>query len=429
MFVETNLSHQPFRAEYRLRRHDGQWRWAVDSATPRFSEDGSFLGYIGSVIDLTEWKDMESALRISEAQLTLAQTAAGIGSWSWGPQTKVASFSGEYFALYGLSRDHPPLSYDDWLSLVHPGDRERVHDAMQTALVETHALNIEFRVVHPDGSTRWLAGKGMVFCDGWGNPVRFTGVNYDVTERKLAEDELLRANEDLKQFAFAASHDLQEPLRVVINYTQLLERRYKDQLDEAAGKIIDTTVASAARMERLLKGLRDYWQVSERRSLQITAVDLNDVLEKALLNLQDAAQESSATVTHAKLPVVSASEAPMIQVFQNLLGNAMKYRSPDRALRIDITCESRASEYVISVADNGIGIEPQYANQIFGIFKRLHGQEYSGAGIGLSICQKIIERLGGKIWVESQDQGATFRFSLPTRWIRSGQATDKTLAG
>ncbi len=305
------------------------------------------------------------------------------------------------------------------MSRVHDDDRERVREAMRRAYWETHSLDIEFRVVYPDGTTRWLAGKGTVFCDEAGKPKRFTGINYDITERKLAEDELLKSNDDLKQFAFAASHDLQEPLRVVVNYTQLLERRYKDQLDEGAAKIIDTAVGSALRMERLLKGLRDYWHISDRQSIQIASVDLGDALQKALLNLEDAVQESQATVIHEPLPVVSASETPMIQVFQNLLGNSMKYRSPERPLKIEVTCESRPSEYVISVADNGIGIDPKYATQVFGIFKRLHGQEYAGAGIGLSICQKIIERLGGRIWIESREQGSLFQFSIPVRLGRT----------
>jgi light-regulated signal transduction histidine kinase (bacteriophytochrome) len=312
-----------------------------------------------------------------------------------------------------LPRDLPAMTFEEWLSLIHSEDRDRVHREMQTALSETHSFDSEFRVVHPDGSIHWLAGKGTVFCDGDGNPNRFTGVNYDVTARKLAEQELLRSNEELKQFAFAASHDLQEPLRVVVNYTQLLERRYAQDLDERARSIIATAVGAALRMESLLKGLRDYWQVSDRQAMQIASVDLSECLDKALMNLQDLIAHSGASITHGELPVVAAAETPMIQVFQNLIGNAIKYRHPGRPPQIRITSEQRPSEYVISVSDNGIGIDPRYANQVFGIFKRLHGQEYSGAGIGLSICQKIVERIGGRIWVESQDVGSDFRFTIP----------------
>jgi PAS domain S-box-containing protein len=399
-----------------LRRHDGAWRWAVDSGTPRFAEDGSFLGYIGSVIDITERKEMEHALRESEDQLARAQRAAGIGSWNWEPPTGTTSFSGEYFALHGLAREHDPFTLEAWLACIHPEDRARVDREMQHALQERGTLDIQFRVVWPDGSVHWLAGKGTVFCDDRGQPVRFTGVNFDITSRKEAEQELMRTNEDLKQFAFAASHYLQEPLRIVINYTQLLERRYKAQLDDRAAKIIETAVDAALRMERLLRGLRDYWQVSDRQAIQITNVDLNDVLARTLTDLRAAIAEADAVVTHDTLPVVSAADTPMMQIFQNLIANALKYRSPERQSRIHVSSEQTATEHVITISDNGIGIDPKYAGQVFGLFKRLHGQEYSGSGLGLSICQKIVERFGGRIWVEPNNgSGAAFRFTLPVR--------------
>jgi PAS domain S-box-containing protein len=419
VFLKATAERQPYRTEYRLRRHDGEWRWVVASATQRLAEDGSFLGYIGSVIDMTDRVEMELKVQASQEQLALAQAAAGIGTWNWQPETHTSSFSGEYFSLYGLPNDHESITYEEWLDLVHPDDRDRVAGEMERALDETLSLDNEFRVVWPNGSIHWLAGKGTVFCNADGKPVRFTGVNYDITARKGMEQKLINSNEDLKQFAYAVSHDLQEPLRIVTNYTQLLERRYKDRLDERAGKVIETAVNGALRMERLLRGLRDYLQVSEEQTLAVSAVDLNDVVERSIANLQDTVRQTRASISYEDLPTIGAPETPMIQVFQNLLGNAMKYRIPERMPVIRITAEQRATDYVISVADNGIGIDPQYAGQIFGIFKRLHTQEYSGAGMGLAICQKIVERLGGKIWVESElGKGSTFRFTVPARFTR-----------
>jgi PAS domain S-box-containing protein len=414
IFLKATTELNSFRVEYRLRRHDGDWRWVVDSATQRLSEDGEFLGYIGSVIDMTERIEMERAIQTSEEQFSLAQAAAGVGTWNWQSKTNTTSFSGEYFSLYGLPNDHAPISYEEWLALIHPGDRERVVADMQRALRETLSLDNEFRVLWPNGSTRWLAGKGTVFCGEDGQPVRFTGVNYDITARKKIEQELISSNEDLKQFAFAVSHDLQEPLRIVTNYTQLLERRYKDRLDASAGKMIETAVNAAQRMEQLLRGLRDYLQVGTEPAPSDSIANLNDVVDKTLANLEDIVRQTRASITYGDLPTIAVPETPMIQVFQNLVGNAMKYRRPDRAPEIRITAEQRATEYVISVIDNGIGIDPQYQNQIFGIFRRLHGQEYSGAGMGLAICQKIVERFGGRIWVESElGAGSTFRFTVP----------------
>ena len=418
-FYHANMDRKDFRVEYRLRRHDGASRWVLVSATRRENEDGTFLGYIGSVIDMTERVEMERAIQTSEEQFALAQAAAGIGTWNWQPQKNFASFSGEYFALYGLPNDHPPIGYEEWLELVHPDDRERVHHEMQMALRETLSVDDEFRVVWPNGTIHWLAGKGTVFCDGDGQAIRFTGVNYDITARKKIEQELINSNDDLKQFAYAVSHDLQEPLRTVINYTQLLERRYKDHLDESAGSIIQTTVGAASRMEHLLRGLRDYLQVSEEQALSESTVNLNEAVDKAIANLHDNIRQARASVTPDELPTVCAPETAMLQVFQNLIGNAVKYRSPERTPEVHITAQQRAADYIISVADNGIGIDSQYATQIFGIFRRLHGQEYSGAGMGLAICQRIIERLGGKIWVESElGKGSTFRFTVPARFLK-----------
>ena len=165
--------------------------------------------------------------------------------------------------------------------------------------------------------------------------------------------------------------------------------------------------------------MRDYLQVSDEQTLAVSAVDLNDVVERSIANLQDTVRHTRASISYEDLPTIGAPETPMIQVFQNLLGNALKYRSPERTPVIRISAEQRATDYVISVTDNGIGIDPQYAIQIFGIFKRLHAQEYSGAGMGLAICQKIVERLGGKIWVESElGKGSTFRFTVPARFTR-----------
>ncbi len=417
-FCESNIERASYRVEYRLRQYDGAWRWVMVSATRRQSEDGTFLGYIGSVIDMTEKIEMEKAVQRSEEQFALAQAAAGVGTWNWQPRTDFSSFSGEYFALYGLPNDHPSITYEEWIELVHPDDRERVKIEMQRALRETLTLDDEFRVVWPNGTVHWLAGKGTVLCDVDGQAVRFTGVNYDITARKKIEQELINSNDDLKQFAFAVSHDLQEPLRTVINYTQLLERRYKDRLDEGAGKVIETTVSAASRMEHLLRGLRDYLQISEE-ALAESIVNLNDAVDKAVANLQDNIRQACASISVERLPTIGAPETVMLQVFQNLIGNAVKYRSPHRLPEIRVTAQQRAADYIISVADNGIGIDPQYTTQIFGIFRRLHGQEYSGAGMGLAICQRIIERLGGKIWVESElGKGSTFRFTVPALFTR-----------
>jgi two-component system CheB/CheR fusion protein len=236
----------------------------------------------------------------------------------------------------------------------------------------------------------------------------------DVTERRRALDNLRRLNDDLRHFSYAASHDLQEPLRMVTSYTQLLAREFKDKLGPAANQFIAYAVEGAQRMETLLRDLREFWSVNEVPTIQRVPVDCDDVLRRVLDVLAAPIHEAGATVTHAPLPRVLAEETPLVLVFQNLIANAIKYRRHDAPLSIHVFAESGVNAWTVSVRDNGPGIEKEHREEIFAPFKRLHGAEYPGSGLGLTICQRVVERYGGRIWVESEDgRGATFRFTLP----------------
>lgn len=225
--------------------------------------------------------------------------------------------------------------------------------------------------------------------------------------------ELQRSNAELEQIAYVASHDLQEPLRIVASYTQLLARRYGEKLDGDAHEFIAFVVEGVNRMRTLIRDLLQYSRVGSRGQ-PLVPTNCEVVLNHALKHLQAAIAESQAVVTHDPLPVVIAADAQLGQVFQNLIGNAIKYRD-SRPPQVHVSCQREGLNWLFSVRDNGIGLDPQYANRIFVIFQRLHGREqYPGNGIGLSVCKKIVERHGGKIWVESQaGQGATFYFTLP----------------
>ncbi len=228
--------------------------------------------------------------------------------------------------------------------------------------------------------------------------------------------ELRRANEDLNQFAYSASHDLQEPLRMVSIYSQMLQRKYKAVLDSDANDYINYVVQGARRMEMLLKDLLDYTQVVDGVEEESEPVDSALVLQRAAENLSRAIEETGATLESHNLPVLKVKVVHLLQLFQNLIGNALKYRSEASPL-IQVSAIRDHGMWKITVRDNGIGIDPQYARQVFGLFKRLHGgsSQYEGTGIGLAICQKIVERYGGSIWVESagEGQGSSFCFTLP----------------
>ena len=230
---------------------------------------------------------------------------------------------------------------------------------------------------------------------------------------EIANEALRQANSDLEQFAYSASHDLQEPLRMVSTFSQMLKKRYGGKLDAHADQYIKYTVEGATRMEGLITDLLRYTSLTSRLEPAAVTVDANEALSVAISNLQAAIEESGTAITRTTLPRVWMQPVHLQQVFQNLLGNAIKYRNQESS-RIAIGAVRREKEWLFSVQDNGIGIDEQYANDIFGIFKRLHSAaEYSGTGMGLAICKRIVERYGGRIWVESQlGNGATFLFTV-----------------
>jgi len=238
-------------------------------------------------------------------------------------------------------------------------------------------------------------------------------------ERKLAEkaQELVRSNAELQHFAYVASHDLQEPLRTVQSYLQLLERRYKDKLDSDANDFINYAVEGAKRMRELIEDLLSYARVTAQMK-PIEPVDLMAAVDQVIGNLSGVIQESGVKITRDDLPTVMADRRQIAQLYQNLISNALKFRREEPP-RVHLSARQNDDEWSLSVKDNGIGIDPRYVEKIFVIFQRLHSrEEYVGTGIGLAICNKIVERHGGRIWVESQlDMGSTFFFTLPRKEV------------
>ena len=303
---------------------------------------------------------------------------------------------------YARTRGYSNFPGFDWTVLVRL-DRERAHAPINRLIWTVGGVGL--LLVMP------LAGFGV-----WASWKLVREQRDLVSARQALEDtvaELKRSNADLQQFAYVASHDLQEPLRMVSSYTQLLARRYRGKLDSDADEFIGYAVDGANRMQTLIKDLLAYSRVTAQGKV-FERVDCNGLLEEVLSNLRVADEQNRAVVTHDPLPTVMADRGQLGQLFQNLIGNAIKFRGEEPP-QIHVSAEQRTGEWFFSVRDNGIGVGPQYAERIFIIFQRLHNrEEYPGTGIGLAICKKIVERHGGRIWVVSHTgQGATFHFTLP----------------
>lgn len=328
-----------------------------------------------------------------------------------------------------LQRERRDIAGRRLLDLTAPEDRAVSEDhAAKVRAGELPAAQYEKRYVLPDGGAVWVevtlspqidvASRDLAPQAPRGSVV----VARDITQRRAAREviqektrALERSNVELEEFAYVASHDLQEPLRTVASYLQLLQRRHGARLDDDAREYIGFAVAGAHRMSMLIQDLLQYSRVG-RMGRALRPVDLTQAMAQACQALSQAVKESDASIALPHhLPTVLADEAEITRLFQNLVGNAIKYRHPDRAPEVSVTVEDEGARWVVSVHDNGIGIAPQYYEKVFKIFQRLHGRdEYEGTGVGLSICKKIAERHGGAIWVESEPgHGSVFRVALP----------------
>lgn len=298
----------------------------------------------------------------------------------------------------------------------HP--KEFIRDLWQT-IAGGGVWHGELKNRAKDGTHYWVDTTIVPFLDDAGRPRQYIAIRAEITERKLAEEalqrrteELARSNHDLEQFAYVASHDLQEPLRAVAGCVQILQRKFGDRMGPGADELIGHVVDGAQRMRKLIDDLLEFSRVGTRGG-KFQQLGVETSLTEALRNLAVALEESGGRVTHDPLPVVAADPTQLTQLFQNLIGNAIKFRGQE-APEVHVGAERTGAWWTVSIRDNGIGIEPQYYERLFRIFQRLHTRrEYPGTGIGLAICRRIVERHGGRIWLESRPgEGTTFFFTL-----------------
>jgi PAS domain S-box-containing protein len=359
-----------------------------------------------------ELRRAEEELEISRARYFDLYDLAPVGYITLSEQGLILEANLTAAKLLGVARG--ALAKQPFSRFVLPEDQD-IYYLRRKALLETGAPQAwELRVLKKGAAPFWVRMEATTAQDTDGASVCRAAMS-DITESKRAERLIETHHAELQEFAYALSHDLQEPLRMVVNFSQLLAREHAGKLGEDADKYISYSVEGALRIEALLKGLLNYLEVTERDNDRLSPIDCNHVLSQTLLSLQTAIQQSGATVTWDPLPTVVAKEGMLTQIFQNLIGNSIKYRA-EATPAIHISAARTAEGWLFSVRDNGIGIDPADAEFAFGMFKRLHGREIPGAGIGLALCRKVVERHGGRIWVEpEQGRGAVFKFTIPTQ--------------
>jgi PAS domain S-box-containing protein len=395
------------------RRNDGALLDISLTISPVRDANGVIIGASKIARDISEHKRIQAALLASEARFRqLADTMPQI-VWTARPDGYIDYYNKRWYEYTGFSRE--AFGDTGWALILHPEDVQRMHEIYYAAIHSGQLYNIEFRLTDRNEKRwRWFVGRAVPIRDAEGKIVKWFGTCTDIDDQKRVQDDLRRANEDLEQFAFSASHDLQEPLRSVKIYSELLAARHGDALKGDAQKFLAYVRNGATRMEMLVRDLLTYTQMTTFEAAGESS-DVNEVLNSALANLAGAISESGAKITADPLPSLPVHGMHLQQIFQNLISNAIKYRTSERRPIVHVAAERQDGHWIFAVSDNGIGIDSEYKESIFGLFKRLHtGDEYSGTGIGLAICQRIVDRYHGRIWVESEPGfGSTFRFKLP----------------
>ena len=403
---------------------DGSVTWVLTTKECLRDKEGAIIGTFGTSRDITARKRAEERLQQQKDFLDnlIQHLPVAVFVKNAKNDFRFELWNDQAYEVFGLAKGEVIGKTDYDINTRELADRFRKHDletirARQVVEVPAEIFD------HPTRGRLILHTLKVPLYDSDGSPAYLLGISEDITERKRAEEELhhttlelRRSNSELEQFAYVASHDLQEPLRMIASYTQLLARRYQDKLGQDAQEFIGYAVDGALRMQGLITDLLAYSRLGTRgKPFQMT--DCGEVLAQALANLKVAIEESGVQITRAPLPKVMGDPIQLMQLFQNLIGNAIKFRgdAPTIHVAAELDDRSPAPEWVFCVRDNGIGIEPQYFERIFVIFQRLHTrQQYPGTGIGLAVCKKIVERHGGRIWVESPPgQGAAFYFTIP----------------
>ncbi|MFA7270133.1 MAG: ATP-binding protein [Sterolibacterium sp.] len=370
-------------------------------------------------------KTAEEALRKSEMALNEAQRLAHIGSWEWDALKDTIWWSDEYYRIYGLDPGKPTSNYAEHLKAYTPESAGRLDAAVKRAMETGESYELDLELVLPTDSTRWILARGEAKCDANGNIRGLRGTAQNITERKRMEEALrertqalLRSNADLEQFAYSVSHDMRQPLRMITGHLQLLEHALKDRLDADNRENMAFVLDGARRMDAMIVSLLEYSRVGRTSSLK-TWMASRESLDEALNFLAPLMQETGTELrVVGDWPNVYACRDELTRLFQNLIGNAVKYRIAGTFPRIEVESSHTAGTWRISVRDHGIGIDPQQIDRLFKLFSRLQSRSrFEGTGMGLALCRRIVEHHEGRIWATSagEGQGSAFNFEIPLK--------------
>ncbi|MBA2498140.1 MAG: PAS domain-containing protein [Chitinophagaceae bacterium] len=412
--------------QYRIIHKDKSIRWIENKVMPTLDKNGWIIRIDGVTSDITQRKKAEKAILISNERFNMVSKATSDVIWDWDLKTNTVIRNAENIKRilgYDVEQINETLGF--WTSLVHPDDLEKLSESFEVVFNNPLKMYMdsEYRVRKADGRYAYIYEKGFIVRDKKGKAIRMIGASQDITKLKENELQLQKhakqlavSNEELEQFAYVASHDLQEPLRMVTSFLALLEKKYGAVLDDKGKKYIDFAVDGAKRMRQIILDLLDYSRAG-RSMDDMGNTDLSEVIQEIEILFRKDIEEKKAEITFKELPVRFGYSSPLRQIFRNLIGNALKYSRDDTPARIIITSKELTHHWQFSIADNGIGIDKEYFERIFVVFQRLHNKdEYSGTGIGLAVCKKIIENLGGKIWLESEmNKGSAFYFTIPKK--------------
>jgi PAS domain S-box-containing protein len=414
------LLDQPFEAGAKAKEENSSS--AESSPGLRELDNIDFYQDILADIETEERRLTQDEVNKSKRRYRIVSEFASDWTYWQGPQKEILYVSPACEEISGYPPQEFYRSPDLLEAIVFSEDRPLWMDHNQKEMSEKGPGPMEFRILRKNNEIRWVSHFCRPVHDPQGKFLGICSTNRDITSQKRTEEalrikteELLRSNAELEQFAYVASHDLQSPLRAISGYLNLLTKRYEDKLDAEGERFIHRTVENVKRMQRLINDLLAYSRL-HTRGKPFEPTDCNEVLKEVLEMLHPAIEESGAVIHQGELPTFMADRVQMMQLFQNLIGNGIKFRK-DSSPRIHVEARRSGRGWAFAVKDNGIGIDPQYGERIFLIFQRLHTvDQYPGTGIGLAICKKIVERHGGRIWVESRPgEGSTFQFTISER--------------